>query len=168
MEYEFLVDGEIHKVSLETKDGKIVAALKSGRLELDNLLLSTQEVSLLANGKSYRALLAGQGKRIYVAVGASHFCLEVPEQDHADRFKEEPSGKAEGIIKAPMPGTVIKVNVSEGAEVNPGDSLAVVEAMKMEHEMRAASRAIVAKVHVKAGQRVDAFQPLVELKIIEG
>ena len=66
-----------------------------------------------------------------------------------------------------MPGMVIKVNVAEGDEVSPGDSLVVVEAMKMEHEMRTSTKAIVAKVHVKAGQQVDAFQPLVDLTIID-
>ena len=66
-----------------------------------------------------------------------------------------------------MPGLVIKVNVSEGSEVNPGDGLVVVEAMKMEHEMRSGMKAVVKKVHVKPGQQVDAFQVLVELKPVD-
>jgi len=167
MDHEFLVDGEAHRISLEIQEGKIVATIEGRRLELDAVRLSGYTVSLLAAGKSYRALVAGQGRKIFVAIGANQFCLEVPEQGSASRFKEGAPGKAESTVKAPMPGMVIKVNVAEGDEVSPGDSLAVVEAMKMEHEMRTSSRAIVAKVHVKAGQQVDAFQPLVELKIIE-
>jgi len=62
-----------------------------------------------------------------------------------------------------MPGLVVKVDVAEGAEVHPGDVLVVVEAMKMEHELRASFKAVVARVHVKAGQQVDAFQPLLDL-----
>jgi len=167
MDHEFLVDGEVHKISLEIQEGKMVATIGGRRMELDAARLSGHTVSLLAAGKSYRARVAGQGRKIFVAIGANQFCLEVLEPGGSSRFKEGSAGKAEGTIKAPMPGMVIKVNVAEGDAVSPGDSLAVVEAMKMEHEMRAATKAIVAKVHVKAGQQVDAFQPLVELKIIE-
>jgi acetyl/propionyl-CoA carboxylase alpha subunit len=167
MDHEFLVDGEAHKISLEIQEGRVVATIEGRRMGLDAARLSGHTVSLLAAGKSYRARVACQGRKIFVAIGANQFCLEAPEPGGSSRFKEGAAGKAEGTIKAPMPGMVIKVNVAEGDAVSPGDSLAVVEAMKMEHEMRAATKAIVAKVHVKAGQQVDAFQPLVELKIIE-
>ena len=165
MDYEFLVDGKAHKVSIENKDGKIVATLNDKRRELDAQWISSQAVSLLVDGKSYRAYVARHGKKILVAVGSRHFCLEEPEQgsDMAS-MRENAPDEIQGTIKAPMPGLVIKVNVADGSEVNPGDGLVVVEAMKMEHEMRAAFKAIVEKVYVKAGQQVDAFQPLVELK----
>jgi propionyl-CoA carboxylase alpha chain len=167
MEYQYLVHGELHRIRLEEREGKIVANLKGKQLELDVYHVSPQVVSLLANGKSYLARVARHGKKIFVAIGANHFCLEVPDQRDSMRFKGGTSGKAEGTIRAPMPGMVIKVNVAEGSEVNPGDSLAVVEAMKMEHEMRATSKAVVGKVYVKAGQQVDAFQPLVELNLLQ-
>jgi acetyl/propionyl-CoA carboxylase alpha subunit len=167
MDHEFLVDGEAHKISLEIREGTIVATIEGRRMELDAVRLSGHTVSLLAAGKSYRARVAGQGRKVFVAIGANQFCLEVPEPGGSSRFKDGTAGKAEGTVKAPMPGMVIKVNVAEGDEVSPGDSLVVVEAMKMEHEMLTSTKAIVAKVYVKAGQQVDAFQPLVELKIIE-
>jgi len=165
MDYEFLVHGKAHKVSIENKDGKAVATLNGKRQELDAHRISPQAVSLLIDGKSYRARVARQGKKIFVAVGARHFCLEEPEQgSEPATMRESAPDEAQGTIKAPMPGLVIKVNVTDGSEVNPGDGLVVVEAMKMEHEMRAAFKAVVEKVYVKAGQQVDAFQPLVELK----
>jgi geranyl-CoA carboxylase alpha subunit len=167
MDHEFLVDGVTHGISLETRDGKLVATIAGRRLELDAVHSSGHAVSLLAAGKSYRALVSRQGRKIFVAVGAARFCLELPEEAGSSKYKDGASERAEGTIKAPMPGMVVKVNVTEGDEVSPGDSLAIVEAMKMEHEMRAAARAVVAKVHVKAGQQVEAFQALVELKIVE-
>jgi biotin carboxyl carrier protein len=167
MDHEFLVDGKAHRISLEIREGKIIATTEGRRMELDAARPSGHTVSLLAAGKSYRAHVAGQGNQIFVAIGANRYCLEAPEQGSASRYREGTSGHGDGTVKAPMPGMVIKINVAEGDEVAPGDSLAVVEAMKMEHEMRASARAIVAKVHVKAGQQVDALQPLVELKITE-
>lgn len=165
MDYEFSVDGTAHRISLEHTEGKVVATLNGNRLELDVQQVSSQAVSVLVGGKSYLAHVARQGEKILVAIGTHHFCLKEPEQESSlTRVKESLPEQAEETVKAPMPGLVIKVNVSEGNDVNPGDGLIVVEAMKMEHEMRASFKAIVEKVHVKAGQQVDAFQPLVELK----
>lgn len=165
MDYEFLVNGRSHKISLDHRQGKTVFARHGRSLELDIRRIDPETISLLADGKSYVAHIARLGERIYVSVGACQFCLVEPDQlNSSTRFRDSSSERAEGTIKAPMPGMVIKVSVSEGSEVGPGDGLVVVEAMKMEHEMRAAFDAIVEKVYVRPGQQVDAFQPLVELK----
>ncbi len=165
MDYEFLVNGCSHKFSLEDREGKTVFVRDGRSLELDIRHIDPGTISLLADGKSYVAHIARLRERIYVSVGACQICLTEPDQANSSaRFRDSSSERAEGTIKAPMPGMVIKVSVAEGSEVRPGDGLVVVEAMKMEHEMRAAFDAIVEKVYVRPGQQVDAFQPLVELK----
>ena len=169
MDYEFLSGGKVHKVSLESKRDKQFAVVDGKAYEVDAHRVSPQALSLLIGGKSYLAHVARDGEKVFVAIGTSRFLLEEPKQE-----SDRPGGmggipgKAEGTIKAPMPGLVIKVNAEEGKVVNPGDSLVVVEAMKMEHEMRSGMKAVVEKVHVKPGQQVDAFQVLVELKPVEG
>lgn len=165
MEYEFNVDGKRHRVALEKKGGAISAVVDGSRIEADVARLSPNSISILAGGRSYLAHCAIEGRTIHVVVGASRFVLEEPRADDAlGALKDKAAGRIEGTVKAPMPGQVTKVNVAEGAEVQPGDILVVVEAMKMEHEMRAEFPAVVEKVHVRAGQQVDAFQPLVELR----
>jgi oxaloacetate decarboxylase alpha subunit len=164
MDYEFLAAGETHKVSLDRTEGKVIAILNGKRLELDVCRVSPRTFSLVSGGKCYLAHVARQGRRLMVAVGASCFCLEVPEEPGASTYAGAAPSQDDGKVKAPMPGLVVKVDVTEGAEVQPGDVLVVVEAMKMEHELRAAFKAVVAKVHVKAGQQVDAFQPLLDLE----
>jgi len=59
------------------------------------------------------------------------------------------------------------VEVSEGQGVEVGDGLVVVEAMKMENELRATLKGVVAHVHVKAGDRVEKGAALVTLKVAE-
>ena len=59
-------------------------------------------------------------------------------------------------ITAPMPGNILKVNVSNGQAVKKGDVLVVLEAMKMENEILAPADATVTSVNVTAGQTVDA------------
>ena len=68
-----------------------------------------------------------------------------------------------GTITAPMPGTVIKVDVHEGSTVKAGDPLVVLEAMKMETPLRAPFDATVKAVHVGEGDRVAGGAVLVEL-----
>ena len=68
-----------------------------------------------------------------------------------------------GVVKAPMPGLVVRVEVAVGQRVEVGSGLVVVEAMKMENELRATRPGVVAAVHVAAGQTVDKGAALVTL-----
>ena len=62
---------------------------------------------------------------------------------------------------APLPGTVVKVAVVAGDVVSSGDTLIAIEAMKMEHEVKAATGGTVAEVHVAAGEQVESGRLLV-------
>jgi geranyl-CoA carboxylase alpha subunit len=76
-------------------------------------------------------------------------------------------GSAETDVLAPMNGKVVAVLVSEDARVEKGQRLAVVEAMKMQHELTAGCRGTVARIAVKPGDQVAARQLLVELRPAE-
>ncbi len=67
-------------------------------------------------------------------------------------------------INAPMPGTIVSVNVTAGQSVKKGDTLVVLEAMKMENEIMAPDDCVVAAVHVNKGDNVDSGTPLVSLQ----
>ncbi len=71
---------------------------------------------------------------------------------------------AEGTIVAPMQGTIVKVLVEEGQEVAVDDPVCLLEAMKMESEIRAKKDGLVSEVLVEAGQTVRPGDPLVVLK----
>ena len=64
-------------------------------------------------------------------------------------------------VNAPMPGTILKVNVTQGQAVKEGDVLCVLEAMKMENEIMAPKAGTVAQVLVSKGSNVDTGAPLV-------
>lgn len=68
-----------------------------------------------------------------------------------------------GHVKAPMPGRVVKTLVAPGDEVTVGQTLVILEAMKMENEVQSPAPGVVVSVAVSAGQAVDAGQRLVEL-----
>lgn len=64
-------------------------------------------------------------------------------------------------VNAPMPGTILKVNVTQGQAVNAGDVLCVLEAMKMENDITAPKAGTVTQVVVSKGSKVDTGAPLV-------
>ena len=73
-----------------------------------------------------------------------------------------------GVIRAPMPGLVVRVEVGVGDRVTAGTGLVVVEAMKMENELRAQRPGVVATIHIEVGQAVEKGMPLVTLAEVEG
>ena len=65
------------------------------------------------------------------------------------------------VITSPMPGTILKINVTQGQHVNEGDVLIVLEAMKMENEISATKSGTVAQINVTKGAVVETGTPLV-------
>ncbi len=78
--------------------------------------------------------------------------------------KAAPAGNAGAVaVKAPMPGTIMKVNVAPGQAVKKGDVLCVLEAMKMENDISAPQDGVVASVNVQKGASVQGEDVLVTL-----
>jgi acetyl/propionyl-CoA carboxylase alpha subunit len=72
--------------------------------------------------------------------------------------------RAAGVLKAPMPGLVVRVQVQPGEQVAAGAPLVVLEAMKMENELKAGAPAVVKSVRVAPGEAVEKGQVLVEFE----
>jgi pyruvate carboxylase subunit B len=127
---------------------------------------------LLLGGESWTVsaqALEGVGQWALGAVGERVEVEAVDERTQAIRTltgkKGGPSGG--GVVKAPMPGLVVRVQVTEGQKVGPGTGLVVVEAMKMENELKATHAGMVKKVHVTPGSIVEKGAPLVTLESVE-
>jgi acetyl/propionyl-CoA carboxylase alpha subunit len=101
-------------------------------------------------GHRRQARVATSGDRVYVLSEGMLFALvEEP------RFPDHAAQDVAGGLVAPMPGKVVKVLVAEGQEVTAGSPLLVLEAMKMEHTVRAADTGVVRALHVAVGDQVD-------------
>lgn len=112
---------------------------------------------------------AGGGGRSRWVLGVVGERVDVEVIDERTRNIEAHTGRPPkagppGAVVAPMPGLVVRVQVVEGEQVEAGAGLVVVEAMKMENEIRAPGRAVVAQVHVRVGQAVERGAPLVTLR----
>jgi biotin carboxyl carrier protein len=69
-----------------------------------------------------------------------------------------------GVLKAPMPGLVVRIGVAEGDQVTQGQGLVVLEAMKMENELKAPAAGTVGAIRVAVGQAVEKGAVLLELR----
>lgn len=127
----------------------------------------TPEVRLLADGR-WTTLMVDhqQGTAWRLVDGGAVRELEV-EDERARHIRQlAGAGKAtdgHSVLKAPMPGLVLRILVEPGTQVTAGMPLLALEAMKMENELKAAGPGTVTAVRVTAGQAVDKGQVLLEL-----
>ena len=92
-------------------------------------------------------------------------CLRILRQEAAyikikPRFLMPGSEKPQGSLSAPMPGKVIALNVKKGSKVKAGDVLVILEAMKMEHSIKAAEDGVVSKILISKNDQVENGAPL--------
>ncbi|MDP9182440.1 MAG: biotin/lipoyl-binding protein [Actinomycetota bacterium] len=129
------------------------------------------EVVVWCTGPTYADIsVAGVRRRYEVALGDVTY-VDSPLGHSAltedPRFPLPGSSLAAGSLVAPMPGTVIRVSVDVGDEVKAGDALVVLEAMKMEHAIKAVADGTVSEVHVTSGVQVDAGTVLAVVAALE-
>ena len=129
---------------------------------------SDQSYHLLVNGRSFNVFLVPVDENVYrlsvngkttelVVKGEREMLLEQYGLEHG-------AGGADSAVRAPMPGLVLSTLVSDGDLVSRGDGLVVLEAMKMENEIRSTADGRVKHVHVEAGDAVGKDTILVDLE----
>jgi biotin carboxyl carrier protein len=109
---------------------------------------------------STRAFVATTNDLTWVCIDGEVFTIELEDAQHARRPR---AASGEGL-SAPMPATVIRVIAEPGREVKRGETLLLLEAMKMELPVRAPRDGKVKALHCQAGQLVQPGVPLVELE----
>ena len=111
------------------------------------------------------------GERIlrgYFFVSGDFVDVHLPDGTYRIRFarthRSEGSSHGHGGLRSPMPGKVVKLLVAPGAEVQKGDLLMILEAMKMEHKILSPGPGIVKKIHFAEGDRVSQDVDLMEIE----
>lgn len=122
-------------------------------------------VHLLQGDRSHVVRLGARGEGRQAHVGGRELRLEV-QDERKRRHGHAGAGGAEGrkVVRSPMPGKVVKVLVEEGQAVTAGQGVIIVEAMKMENELKAPGPGLVKQILVKAGDRVEGNAELVVIE----
>ncbi len=165
MKYFVTVEGETHEVEL-TPEGVLVDGEAGPEAEIAAVPGSALR-HLRLGDRGYPMLVRrGEGGWIFRIGGRR---LRVSVEDERTRVIREMAGETGAEesgreLRAPMPGKVVRVLVEPGHEVEAGDGLVVMEAMKMENELSARSDGTVTEVRVEEGQTVNQDDVLVRLE----
>jgi biotin carboxyl carrier protein len=165
MELQLNIDQKIHKVEIDLKDGKYSVKLGDEQHQVDSQRISENCLSLLVDGKAYTVFIAADKTKRYISVQGEQFCIEEAKAETQTRAMADASTlKVIPTISSPMPGKIVKILVREKEKVRKNQSLVIVEAMKMENEIKSPNAGMVKKINFKEGDLVDAAEPIVELE----
>ena len=161
MNFEVRLTGSFGKkvqiVELEHVADRWKIMLDGQPVDADAVEISPNTLSLLLEGQSYEVRLSPSADGVLkIQTGLQEFTAEVadPRAWRGRRHTLEAEGRQQ--VVAPMPGKVIRVLVEAGEQVEAGQGLLVVEAMKMQNEIRSPKSGAVDRLHVKEGQLVNA------------
>jgi biotin carboxyl carrier protein len=138
--------------------GRYQAIVDGGAIELTVESVGDGRLRLTTGDQVTVAEVSAAGPRVFVRLGAMDFVLQ---RESAGRRRTRAAGG--GSLEAPMPGVVTKVMVAAGATVKRGQPLLAIEAMKMEHVIRAPHDGTVRALAASLGDMVAGGVPLVEL-----
>lgn len=125
---------------------------------------------ITVNGKSVAVdLISRQGPTLTFSVAGIDYTTTITPDLTPNASTENPAEASLSTgneLRAPMPGIIVSIDVSEGEHVAAGTTAMVVEAMKMENNITVATEVRVAQIHVAVGDEVDAGQLLMELETV--
>ena len=144
-----------------TPSGKSYRAMVGEKtVDVEVLRAEGGRLDLLVDGEHVTAYVSADGAKRWVTVdGKTSVLTRSSGGGRKSTGHDHPSD-----LMAPMPGVVRSVNVSEGESVSKGQTLLVLEAMKMEIRIQAKNDGVVRKLFVQQGQTVEREQPLVEVE----
>lgn len=165
MIYEVSIAGQTHKVELLRAGQGWLCKLDGRELPLDVTSVQNGALSILVEGKSYEVRQENSATETNIVVGRERFGAVV--RDPRSLRSRRSSGAAEAGIKkvvAPMPGKVVRILAAEGTAVEAGQGVVVIEAMKMQNEMKSPKKGMVKKINAAEGAAVEAGQVLAEIE----
>lgn len=141
--------------------------LNGERFELDTIKVKDNSLHVIKNNRSYNIEVIKADyneKNFVVLINGNKYHLTI--KDKYDELLKSLGfdsfiGNKVKELKAPMPGLVLDIVVSEGSTVKKGDSLLVLEAMKMENNIKSPADGVVKKINIKKGVAVEKNQVLI-------
>jgi biotin carboxyl carrier protein len=164
MRYHAMVRGEDRVVEVTKREGGYLVVIDGRTLEVDAVHLKGGALSLLAGTRSARCdIQPGKDGKVSVLIGETLHELELLDERRLRMRKAGGKFTTEGPqrIDAPMPGKVVRVLVKVGDEVSEGQGLVVVEAMKMENELKSPKAGKVTELLAVEGAAVESGAKLV-------
>ena len=159
VQYEVEIGGRVRQVSIRRTNGGFSVGVDGHERAVDAVRIDDHTLSLLMGGASHEVTIVPDQVTGQLSVGIGAVPLSVGLNSSRKWGRKDDGGSARGgpqRVVAPMPGKIARILVKAGEPVSVRQPLVVIEAMKMENELRAAREGVVAQLLVKEGQSVDA------------
>jgi acetyl/propionyl-CoA carboxylase alpha subunit len=165
MKYVVQIEGKSYQVDIRELDGEIRVDLDGVQVQADSVYVKGKDfVSFLFNHRSFDLHFSKNEEKVSVFFGGKKYDC-VLEDERSGRLKRlgalKVDTKKEQELRSPMPGLITSIEVKEGDVVVAGQGVVIVEAMKMENELKTKHDGKVKEVKVKKHQAVDKDQLLI-------
>ncbi|MEE2975763.1 MAG: biotin/lipoyl-containing protein [Thermodesulfobacteriota bacterium] len=161
MKYDIKIANKLISFDLNEQDGGYIVTLEDKEFSGELIKVDSNLYSFVVDGSTYNISINKEGKKIQIYFRGDLFEFEIPSQRERTGLDN-----ASGIdkINAPMPGRIIKLLKNIGDEVSEGEGLIVVEAMKMESELKTSISGKVTEINVQEGDTVELGAHLITVE----
>ncbi len=159
MIYNVTIDGTVHRVDidLDRAAGRWRCLVDEREVLLDAVLAQPDVLSALIDGRAYQIRRERIASELRIWVGDQSYAAEVSDpRSLRNRKARAVARKGPRRLMAPMPGKVVRFLVAENSPVEAGQGVVVVEAMKMQNEIKSPKQGLVLKLAVAEGAAVNA------------
>jgi biotin carboxyl carrier protein len=157
MLYDVSIDGKDYRLELERAEAGWHCRLNGREIQIDAVLVRRDVLSILIAGKAYEIKREHIAQETHLWVGSVRYAAE-PRDPRSLRSRKGSTADEKGPKKlfAPMPGKVVRVLVAEQQAVEAGQSIMVVEAMKMQNEIKSPKKGTLQKIVAAEGANVNS------------
>ena len=156
MTYDIAIDGKNYRLDLNRADGRWSCRVNGRAVDVDAVLARPDVLSLRIDNRAYEVKCERVGGETHLWVGSVRFAAEVRDPRSLRARTRAVDDQGPRKLAAPMPGKIVRVLVSQGDEVEAGAGVLVVEAMKMQNEIKSPKKGTVQKILVSEGAAVNA------------
>ncbi|MCD6163270.1 MAG: biotin/lipoyl-binding protein [candidate division Zixibacteria bacterium] len=168
MIYNVKVDDKDFKIEVIEGQKNLKVKFNGRTIKLDDYKASSGRMTtLLQDNQPFEFEIFKENSAYYCWHGSRVAYCEVISEKTARYSKLMGNSVGAGrthILKAPMPGLIVRIEVKPGQQVRKGDGLIIVEAMKMENELKASHSGTIKDIKIEVGAAVDKNQPLIEFE----
>lgn len=166
MHFESKINGEVFEIELN--DDQTEAVANDNNVPIEIILQKTGRILFRTGTKLYKIdNIETDERNISFSINGTYF--EATVKDEQDLLLEKlgfhaGASASAGSLNAPMPGKILELLVSEGDEVDESEPVLILEAMKMENELKSPAKGVITKLHVQQGDNVEKNQLLIDIE----
>jgi|SRR5215468_2422062 biotin carboxyl carrier protein len=156
MTYDVTIDGKKYRLELNRLDERWQCCVDGNAIEVDAVLARRDVLSVIIGGKAYEIKRERTPVDMHLWVGSRRYEAQLRDPRSLRSRASVDDGRGPRKLVAPMPGKVVRVLVQEGTDVEAGQGVVVVEAMKMQNEIKSPKKGVVRKLIASENAAVNA------------